>query len=660
MMIESRIRALRGPIVVLGAGGFVGANLLLKLLKYRDDVFGVIRSLPSWRLESIDRQNIVEADLNDLAETRNMIESIRPGTVFHCVSYGAYSFEEDAALIYRTNFQSLVQLVEMLAETDMATFVHAGSSSEYGLNCAAPNESDTLEPNSHYAVSKAAASSYLGYVGKIRQLPVVNLRLYSVYGPLEDSSRLIPNVASKGLKGAFPPFVNPETSRDFIYIDDVCDAFILAAAHLVPDLYGKSFNIGTAQRTTMRDLARLAGEVFSIETAPEFGSMKARAWDLSNWYSDSSKAERLIDWSAKTSLADGLRLTADWVRSIEYEQFSALTERGSLTRRRSISAVIACYKDEQAIPIMYKRLTEVFQRLDVDYGIIFVNDGSPDDCAGRIRDISATDPHVLGINHSRNFGSQMAFRSGMEMSAMQSCVLLDGDLQDPPELIEEFYKEWIDGSDVVYGRRVKRDMPMIWGFLYKAFYRIFAKLSYVKIPHDAGDFSLIDQRVVGWLLNCPERDLFLRGLRAYVGFRQVGVDYVRPKRMFGESTNNLIRNMEWAKRGIFSFSNAPLKLLSAGGVVLLGLSVILGIVVVLLRLLFPDIAPRGTTTLLLASLFFGAINLFSIGLVGEYIAKIMEEVKARPRLIRSGLIRNGETSEQLPDRLGRPYTRNSF
>ena len=165
---------------------------------------------------------------------------------------------------------------------------------------------------------------------------------------------------------------------------------------------------------------------------------------------------------------------------------------------------------------------------------------------------------------------------------------------------------------------------------------------------------MIDRRVVGWLLRCPERDLFLRGLRAYIGFRQTGVDYVRPKRMFGESTNNLLKNLEWAKRGIFSFSNAPLKLLSAGGIVLLGLSILLSLVVIALRMWIPDVAPRGTTTLLLASLFFGAINLFAVGLVGEYIAKIMEEVKARPRLIRAGLIRNGETSQMLPDESTRP------
>jgi dolichol-phosphate mannosyltransferase len=221
-------------------------------------------------------------------------------------------------------------------------------------------------------------------------------------------------------------------------------------------------------------------------------------------------------------------------------------------------------------------------------------------------------------------------------------------LQDPPELIEQFYERWRAGYDVVYGRRVKREMPVVWGALYKAFYRVFAAFSYVNIPLDAGDFSLIDKRVVGWLLSCPERDLFMRGLRAYVGFKQTGVDYIRPERMFGTSTNNLFKNIAWAKRGIFSFSNTPLTMLTAGGIIMLGLAGVLGIIAILIRVFAPELAPRGATTILLSILFFGALNLFGIGLVGEYVAKIMEEVKQRPRLIRSVVVRNGEMTQLLP------------
>lgn len=152
--------------------------------------------------------------------------------------------------------------------------------------------------------------------------------------------------------------------------------------------------------------------------------------------------------------------------------------------------------------------------------------------------------------------------------------------------------------------------------------------------------------MVRWLLTCPERDLFLRGLRAYVGFRQVGVDYVRPERMFGHTTNTLSKNIGWAKKGIFSFSNVPLTLLTTAGLALLGLSMIAAVVVAILRIAWPDIAPRGAATLLIAILAFGSLNLFGIGLVGEYIGKIMIEVKGRPRLIRAALIRHGVVTVQ--------------
>ena len=155
--------------------------------------------------------------------------------------------------------------------------------------------------------------------------------------------------------------------------------------------------------------------------------------------------------------------------------------------------------------------------------------------------------------------------------------------------------------------------------------------------------------VVGWILQCNERDLFMRGLRAYMGFKQTGVDYIRPERMFGVTTNSFFKNIEWAKRGIFSFSNAPMTMLTSVGIFTLGISFFITIVVVALKIFFPEIAPKGVTTLLISILMFGSFNLFAIGLVGEYVAKIMLEVKGRPRLIRSALIRNGNVVKLLPD-----------
>ena len=645
MDINKHIQSLEGPILVLGASGFIGANLFKILLSKREDVYGVCRLEKGWRLEGVDTKNIMFTDVNDSVALKNLINTITPRTVFDFISYGAYSFEESHEIVYQTNFLSLTNIVTLLEEKGVSAYIHAGTSSEYGLNSKQPKEDSSLEPNSHYSSSKIAASYFLKYVGKTRNFPAINLRLYSVYGPLEDSSRLIPNILNHAKVKKFPPLVDSDISRDFIFIKDACEAFILAASKIHPELYGESFNIGTGNKTTIKELALTIKKVYKIKKNPIFSNMKKRNWDLNEWYSDSKKAEKVLGWKSKTSLVDGLNLTFNWLSTLTNNDFISITKKNTANKKRSISAIIACYKDELAIPIMYERLTKIFKEIKIDYEIIFVCDGSPDNTIDVIKKISKNDGRVIGINHSRNFGSQMAFRSGMELSTKQSVVLLDGDLQDPPELIKDFVKKWREGNDVIYGVRTKREMPFLWEILYKAFYRILASISFIKIPHDAGDFSLLDKRVVNWILKCPERDLFMRGIRAFVGFKQVGVDYVRPARMFGTSTNSLIKNLGWAKMGILSFTNVPLNLMTVLGVATLILSVMLIIIFALLKIFFPEIAPKGTTTIMLLILSFGSINLFAISLIGEYIGKIILEVKQRPRVIRSEIIRSGITTE---------------
>jgi dolichol-phosphate mannosyltransferase len=338
-----------------------------------------------------------------------------------------------------------------------------------------------------------------------------------------------------------------------------------------------------------------------------------------------------------------LALTAVWYRGLDdKDRYYKSSKQFRLDKERSISAIVTCYKDGQAIPIMYERLKKTFEDLKVDYEIIFVNDNSPDNSEEVIREISARDRHVVGISHSRNFGSQMAFRSGMSIASKNACVLLDGDLQDPPEIISQFVAKWKEGYDVVYGRRVQREAVWPMRIAYKAFYRIFDAFSYLSIPHDAGDFSLIDRRAVKAILQYPERDVFLRGIRASVGFKQTGVDYLRPKRMFGRTTNSLFKNIGWAKKGILSFSYLPLSLLSFFGGLLFVCSTILGAIHVALRILYPGLAPRGLTTVILVILFFGSVEILGIGVLGEYIGRILEESKRRPHFIRRSIIKNGE------------------
>jgi polyisoprenyl-phosphate glycosyltransferase len=305
-----------------------------------------------------------------------------------------------------------------------------------------------------------------------------------------------------------------------------------------------------------------------------------------------------------------------------------------MSHKKIISAVIACYNDGQAIPIMHERLTKVFNKIGCDYEIIFVNDGSPDDSESVLRKICEIDKKTTTIIHSRNFSSQNALISGISQSIGDAVVLLDGDLQDPPELIENFYNKWLEGFDVVYGIRTKREASIIMQIFSKLFYRLFKLLSYINVPHDAGDFSLIDKKVADVLVEMPERDIFFRGLRAWAGFRQTGIEYVRPERMFGKSTNNLIKYFKWAKKGIFSFSFQPLEWISILSLLIVFLSFV-ALIIFTLSYVF-NWLPRGMAgiqTIITLVLFIGGIQLLSISIIGEYIAKIFEEVKGRPKFI---------------------------
>ncbi|HEU5076409.1 MAG TPA: glycosyltransferase family 2 protein [Polyangiaceae bacterium] len=320
-----------------------------------------------------------------------------------------------------------------------------------------------------------------------------------------------------------------------------------------------------------------------------------------------------------------------------------------------VSAVITCYKDAEAILPMHARLTQVFTALGVRYEIIFVNDASPDDADAVLQELAVKDQHVLAVEHSRNFGSQNAFVSGMQVATGDAVVLLDGDLQDPPELIAAFYAKWRAGNDVVYGRRIKREGSVLLALCASAFYRVFHGLSEVPVPLDAGDFALMDRKVVDELLALPETDQFLRGLRAWVGFTQTGVDYVRPKRAFGRSTHSFLKNVWWARKGIFSFTFLPIELLGYAAIAITAISSCVLVFLFVDSVRHPE-TPRLASTIIAMIGFVGGLNLLAITIVGEYLIKIFEEVKRRPKFIRKA-IRSGEnhytTAAEIDDFLQR-------
>jgi dolichol-phosphate mannosyltransferase len=639
--LQDKIKKLEGPIFVFGASGFIGVNVFNEIFSVRNDCYAITHDATNaWRLKLLDipHNNIVHCDITSFISVKNIFEKFRPKTVFNLAAYGAYSKQKDVRLIYETNVNGTVNILENCP--DIKAYVHAGSSSEYGTNSAAPTENDALEPNSHYAASKVSASYIIHYYANFKKINGLNLRLYSVYGFWEEPDRLVPMMIEKARQNTFPNLVEKEISRDFVFVTDAVEAFIDAALNMSETTRGKSYNICSGKKTTLEQLVNTIKKEFNITTVPVWGAMKNRQWDLKDWFGNPENTNKELGWHDKTALVDGLHATFKWHEQIGYaEKILPAFQNPKLNAK--ITAIIACYKDAQAIPIMYERLVRMFNETKVRYEIVFVNDCSPDNSEEVIADIVANDYNVIGISHSRNFGSQSAFLSGMEIATGDAVVLLDGDLQDPPEVIPAMYKKWMEGFDVVYGKRVKREMSFFMNWMYKIFYRIFSRLSYIKIPVDAGDFSIMDRKVVKELIKLPEKEIFLRGLRAWVGFKQTGVDYVRPERMFGKSTNNFRKNIQWAKKAIFSFSFVPLEILSYVGLILTGISFLGIIIQVILRFAYPH-APQGFSTVIVLILFFGGVELLAVSVLGEYLSKIFEEGKARPKFIRRAILYKGK------------------
>jgi nucleoside-diphosphate-sugar epimerase/glycosyltransferase involved in cell wall biosynthesis len=647
---RDKIEKLKGPVFVFGASGFIGANLFNDIFKIRKDCYAVTHdATKAWRLKllNVPFENIIHCDILSDNSIKEVFEKYKPQTIFNLAAYGAYSKQNNVNLTYETNVLGTVNILQNCTK-DMV-YIHAGSSSEYGFNCTSPKETDRVEPNSHYAVSKVSAAYLLEYYAKVAGLKTLNLRLYSIYGYWEEPDRLIPRLIENARKKGLPSLVSPDISRDFVFVEDCVEAFLDAALKIDDEKSGRSYNIATGRKTTMGDLVDVTRKAFSIAKEPEWGSMSNRKWDLAEWFGDPTAFENDFGWKARTSLEDGLIRYSQWQDAVQYEsRLIPAFENPKLNP--VITAIIACYKDAQAIPFMYERLVKTFNELKVRYEIIFVNDNSPDNQEEVINAICDKDPNVVGISHSRNFGSQSAFLSGMEIATGDCVVLMDGDLQDPPEIIPAFYEKWMDGYDVVYGVRVQREMKPHIHFFYKTFYKVFQGLSYIPIPRDAGDFSMIDRKVVKELVDLPETEQFLRGLRAWVGFKQTGVPYVRPERMFGVSTNNWTKNIWWAKKAIFSFSFAPLELMSYAGFGLTALS-ILGIIWQIFAkfFFFPD-TPRGLSTVIILIVFFGGLTILGISFLGEYITKIFEETKKRPKYIRTR-IRRGPKAYKTADEI---------
>jgi polyisoprenyl-phosphate glycosyltransferase len=303
------------------------------------------------------------------------------------------------------------------------------------------------------------------------------------------------------------------------------------------------------------------------------------------------------------------------------------------TRQPLLSIVVPCFNEAAVIRETHRRLSEVAARVsDLRLEFIYVDDGSHDETPALLHELSVSDQRVRGIRLSRNFGHQIATTAGVESATGDAVVIIDADLQDPPEVIEEMVARWRDGYHVAYGQRIERageTQMKLWTA--RVFYRWMNRLSRVQLPLDTGDFRLMDRVVVDALLRMPERDRFLRGMVSWVGFRQIAVPYRRDARYAGETKYPLLNMLRFASDAVFSFSFTPLRLAIWTG--FFALFIAFGGIVwaVILRFFFdPSHWVRGWASLFVAILFMGGVQLISLGIIGEYVGRIYGEVKQRP------------------------------
>lgn len=298
-----------------------------------------------------------------------------------------------------------------------------------------------------------------------------------------------------------------------------------------------------------------------------------------------------------------------------------------------LSVVVPIYNEEKTIPELFRRLNESVLQITESFELIFVNDGSKDNSLGELIKLSETENRVFFINFSRNFGHQVAVTAGLNHAKGKAVVIIDGDLQDPPELIPELFAKYREGFQVVYAKRKKRDGESFFKkFTAKLFYRILKRITQIDIPVDTGDFRLIDRKVVDYLKQMPEQNIFLRGQIAWLGFNQTYVLFDRDKRKYGKTGYSFFKMLSFAMNGITGFSDQPLLFVGKMGLAISFVSFLIILYAIYSHFVL-ERTITGWTSLIVSSMFIGGVQLISIGIIGEYISRINKNVQNRPLYI---------------------------
>jgi UDP-glucose 4-epimerase len=309
-------------VILTGSTGFVGANIARRLLRDGHTVHVLVReSHKDWRLKGIKKDlSFHFVDFADQKKLTTLFKRIHPDWIFHTAVYGAYSHQADLDQSIQTNVVGFANLLQAALASGFESFVNTGSSSEYGYKDHAPKEDEVVDPNSYYAITKVAATHLAHFIANTHEVYIPTLRLYSVYGPYEEPTRLLPALLRAGMRGTYPPLAGPTIARDYVYIDDVIEAYMLAAKMKQKE-YGAIYNVGTQKQTTLKELVEITKKKFQIPGEPQWGSMPNRSWDTSTWVSTTQKIKKDLGWKPAFTVEQGIDAMNGWMKEYNGKEY---------------------------------------------------------------------------------------------------------------------------------------------------------------------------------------------------------------------------------------------------------------------------------------------------------------------------------------------------
>lgn len=644
--------AVADRILVTGSQGFLGSHIVA-----RGKSLGRAM-VPTCRGAS--RGEALQLDVCDPQSVEEAFRRILPSTVIHCASYGVNYADQDPDLAMKVNICGSLRVLESAARYGTKRVVHIGSCFEYGDQAGPISEGAPLNPTAIYGATKAAVTLLLRERAKGLGIDLMVLRPFGMWGPGEPRHRLIPQVVEACLDGRPLKLTACEILRDYTYVEDMAEK-ILALATLPQVARGMVINVGSGRGVQLRDFVLSVARVLKGEQLMHFGQLAYRPTEMMSLVADVEQSRRLLGASREILLADGVnRMVTSLVasrspaspHSVAYDvgaspmrTFAESVSDNPCERpelplseakevrpgRQLLSIVVPCYNEEEVIGETVKRLTLLCTQIaDLDVELIFVNNDSSDSTWTQLKRFAEREPRIKLISLARNFGYQISTTAGIDAARGDAVVIMDADLQDPPELVVEMIGKWREGYDVVYGTRSTRlgESPLRM-LITSWFYRLLNRISDVPIPLDTGDFRLMSRNVVNTLKAMPERDRFIRGMVSWIGFRQTAIPYRRAERFAGESKFPWSSLFSFAFDGITSFSTAPLRICAALGLFCASLA-LFGILYALYIRLFTDTQVEGWAALMISVLFVGGVQLLSLGILGEYIGRIYNESKHRP------------------------------